>query len=151
VGIVVRHEEQGLTSHLSMHAAAFVYDAAGRVLLIRENYGKRRYGPPGGGIDAGESPQDAAVREALEETGAVVEVSHLIGIRWAELDGERFLGFGFRCELRAGTPAVQDTGEIAEVGWFDPGHPPQPTTNLARLLLAPGLRGERGLVFGPGD
>jgi 8-oxo-dGTP pyrophosphatase MutT (NUDIX family) len=147
----IRHEEQGTTSDLSMHAAAFVFDDAGRVLLVRENYGRRRYGPPGGGVDPGESPQAAAVREALEEAGIVVRVAHLVGIRWTELDGDRFLAFGFRCAIVGGAPTLPDTGEIAELGWFDPADPPQPITNLARLLLLPALRGERGLVFSTGD
>jgi 8-oxo-dGTP pyrophosphatase MutT (NUDIX family) len=151
MSLVVGHEEQGTTSDLSMHAVAFVFDDAGRVLLVQENYGARRYGPPGGGVDPGESPQAAAVREALEEAGIVVSVSHLVGIRWTELDGARFLGFGFRCEIVDGTPTPPPTGEIASLGWYDPHDPPQPTTNLARLLLVPALRGERGLVFSTGD
>jgi 8-oxo-dGTP pyrophosphatase MutT (NUDIX family) len=151
MSLTIGHDEQRMTSDLSMHAAAFVFDEAGRVLLVRENYGRRRYGPPGGGVDAGESPQAAAVREAFEEAGIVVSVSHLVGIRWTELDGARFLGFGFRCDIVEGTPKRPDTGEIAELGWFDPHDPPQPTTNLARLLLLPALRGDRGLVFSTGD
>ena len=34
---------------------------------------------PGGGIDAGESPEDASTREILEETGLTVKVDRLIG------------------------------------------------------------------------
>ncbi len=34
---------------------------------------------PGGGIDAGESPEDASIREILEETGLSVKVDRLIG------------------------------------------------------------------------
>jgi hypothetical protein len=75
----------------------------------------------------------------------------LVGIHWAELDGDRFLGFGFRCEVLEGTPAIQDPDEIAEIGWFDPHRPPQPTTNLARLLLIPAAEGRSGLVIWPGD
>jgi hypothetical protein len=80
-----------------------------------------------------------------------VAVSHLVGIRWTELAGERFLGFGFRCEIESGEPTLPTTGEIAHLGWHDPAALPQPTTNLARLLLLPALRGERGLVFSTGD
>src|SRR5882672_2254732 len=34
---------------------------------------------PGGGIDAGESPEDASIREILEETGLSVKVDRLVG------------------------------------------------------------------------
>lgn len=35
---------------------------------------------PGGGIDPGEDPADAAVRELLEETGLDVELDELLGV-----------------------------------------------------------------------
>ena len=41
--------------------------------------GSRWYVTPGGGIDPGETPLDAAVRELAEETGLVVEASELVG------------------------------------------------------------------------
>ena len=142
----LRHRATDTTSALSMYATAFVYDDDGRILLIRENYGEHRYGPPGGAVDEGESPQAAAVREAMEEVGVVVEVRHLIGIRWATRGGERFLGFGFRCDLVEGTPHIPDPEEIAEVGWYDPANLPSPATHMVRAFAVPALRGERGLV-----
>lgn len=146
MAVELRHHATGTTSPLSMYATAFVYDGSGRILLIRENYGDHRYGPPGGAVDEGESPQDAAVREAMEEVGVTVEVRHLIGIRWATRGGERFLGFGFLCDLVAGTPHIPDPGEIAEVGWFDPAQLPSPATHMLREFALPALRGARGLV-----
>ena len=42
-----------------------------RVLLVRRRnaHGDGTWSTPGGHLDAGERPEDAAVREALEETG----------------------------------------------------------------------------------
>ena len=144
--VELRHHATNTTSAPSMYATAFVYDDAGRILLIRENDGQRRYGPPGGAVDEGESPQAAAVREAMEETGVTVAVRHLIGILWATRDGERFLGFGFRCDLVEGTPHIPDPDEIAEVGWFDPAQLQSPATHMLRAFAEPARRGERGLV-----
>lgn len=45
------------------------FDAAGRVLLIRHSYGSSNWMLPGGGIDRGEAPLRAAIRELAEETG----------------------------------------------------------------------------------
>lgn len=45
---------------------------------------------PGGGLDAGESPQDGAARELLEETGLVVTAAAL-----GEVIHERITEFGF--------------------------------------------------------
>jgi ADP-ribose pyrophosphatase YjhB (NUDIX family) len=48
-----------------------IIDAAGRVLLINEamQSGHPYWLVPGGGVEDAESPRDAAVREAYEETG----------------------------------------------------------------------------------
>jgi 8-oxo-dGTP pyrophosphatase MutT (NUDIX family) len=56
-----------------------VRDADGRVLLARHAEGNR-WLLPGGAIEPGETPADAAVREAWEETGLVVRLTRLIGV-----------------------------------------------------------------------
>ncbi|MCH1503050.1 MAG: NUDIX domain-containing protein [Verrucomicrobiaceae bacterium] len=57
-----------------------VSDASGRVLFIRRERdpGKSKLGMPGGFIDAGESGEEAARREAYEEVGLTLgELSYL--------------------------------------------------------------------------
>ena len=57
------------------------HDADGRVLLVRasaQDDAPGYWGLPGGGIEHGEAPRDAAVREYQEETGLAVE---LVGLR----------------------------------------------------------------------
>lgn len=49
-------------------AVAAVLDQLDRVLLVRQNYGRGWWALPGGEVDAGEQPADAAVREVEEET-----------------------------------------------------------------------------------
>ena len=56
-----------------------VRDADGRVLLARHVEGDR-WVLPGGAIEPGETPADAAVREAWEETGLVVRLTRLVGV-----------------------------------------------------------------------
>ena len=140
---LISHDETGASS-LSMTVAAFIFDAAGRILLIKENYGRRRYGPPGGRIEAGESPRQAVLREVREETGLQVRVSRLIAMYY--FADEPWLAFAFRCEIEQGEMALPETGEIAEVGWFDPRNLPTPQTNLALRAIPDAVRGEYGIV-----
>jgi 8-oxo-dGTP pyrophosphatase MutT (NUDIX family) len=57
------------------HAARVILlDETSRVLLARFEYaGKRWWAAPGGGLDDGETHEQAAVREIIEETGHLLE------------------------------------------------------------------------------
>jgi len=58
------------------------------VLLVRFSR-SGRWTLPGGGIDHGERPEDAAVREVEEETGHRIELGSLIGVDSARWNTER--------------------------------------------------------------
>jgi ADP-ribose pyrophosphatase YjhB (NUDIX family) len=124
-------------------AAAFILDEDGRVLLIRENYGRRRYGPPGGLVEPGESPQQACIREVREETTMDVAVQHLIGTYSFPNLPEPFISNAFRCKIIGGAPAIPLTGEIAYVGWFDASELPEPLTHLAPNAIADLIAGRQ--------
>jgi len=52
-------------------------EPSGRVLLIHERIedGQTHWLTPGGGVEPGETPREAAVREAAEETGVAVTLA----------------------------------------------------------------------------
>jgi 8-oxo-dGTP pyrophosphatase MutT (NUDIX family) len=73
-------------------------DANGRVLMLRwqdPHDGSYLWEPPGGGIEAGESPYEAARRELTEETGldadAIMETPVVVP-RDTVWNGKRFIG-----------------------------------------------------------
>jgi 8-oxo-dGTP pyrophosphatase MutT (NUDIX family) len=55
------------------------FDDSGRVLLLKHRDTKL-WVAPGGAIEPGETPADAAVREMWEETGLFVELTRIIGV-----------------------------------------------------------------------
>jgi 8-oxo-dGTP diphosphatase len=59
-------------------AGALIFDAAGRLLVLKPNY-KKGWTVPGGQVEAnGESPWEACRRETLEECGLEIERGRLV-------------------------------------------------------------------------
>ena len=65
-------------------AGGCIFNEKGEVLLQKRGK-SNKWGFPGGAIELGETPQQAAIREAKEETGLDVEVGKIIGI-YTDLD-----------------------------------------------------------------
>jgi ADP-ribose pyrophosphatase YjhB (NUDIX family) len=98
--------------------------ADGRALLIRRGQPPLlgEWSLPGGVLECGETVRDAAIREAREETGLVVEVGEMLGVYERVIRSEdarvryHYVLIDFLCravggELKAGSDA-------AEAGWF---------------------------------
>ena len=87
-----------------------------KVLLARHTYGggKGLLIVPGGYVNEDETPQDALVREYLEETKVTVKPVDVIGIRFNMHDWY----IAFRAEYVSGV-ATSDHEENSEVLWVD--------------------------------
>ena len=74
--------ENGNTNWSQSVTAVVIRD--GKVLLARHTYGpgKGLLIVPGGYLNYGEMPQEAIVREYLEETGVLIRLGELIGMRF---------------------------------------------------------------------
>jgi mutator protein MutT len=87
-----------------------------KVLLARHTYGagKNLLIVPGGYVNNGETPQQAVVREFMEETGVTVEPTDIISIRFNLKDWY----VAFLVKYISGT-AKSDNDENSEVLWLD--------------------------------
>jgi 8-oxo-dGTP pyrophosphatase MutT (NUDIX family) len=70
----------GLPKHIA-GAGAIFRDATGKVLLVKPSY-RDTWEIPGGGLEHGEDPFQAAVREVKEETGLELRPGRLLAVDW---------------------------------------------------------------------
>ncbi len=111
-------------------AAYGVIIADGRILLAHWNEaGHTGWTLPGGGVEPGEDPADAARREILEETGHTAALRGLIGIDSHVVPPEERIRGGatplhslrivYRAEITGGELRNELDGTTDEAAWFD--------------------------------
>jgi 8-oxo-dGTP pyrophosphatase MutT (NUDIX family) len=70
-----------LTPRFPIGAAVLIRDQVGRILLVQQSYRSSSvWLPPGGWVDRGETPQEAARREAWEEVGLRIAIGRALAI-----------------------------------------------------------------------
>lgn len=95
--------------------AALIFDEQGRVLLFRHTYRKFEWGIPGGALEYGEPPEQAMVREMLEETGMRIEVQRLLLAESSKDD--HHISLIYQCRIADGV--FRESDEISEMKYFD--------------------------------
>lgn len=109
--------QQEADSHPAVAAAVIVHK--GRVLLIRRRVseGSLNWQLPAGVVESGEAVAEAAVREALEETGLTVVAKQHLGERVHPATGRRISYTA--CTTVCGEASTASPREVAEVAWVD--------------------------------
>jgi ADP-ribose pyrophosphatase YjhB (NUDIX family) len=116
-------------------AADCVVVKNGLVLLIERAHEPRKgnWSTPGGYVEAGEHPRDAAKRECFEETGMTVELDSLIGVYVDDIPN------GFN-QITAYAATTQDepalSSEITNYGWFALDNLPDPVSPWCLEMLS---------------
>lgn len=85
-----------------------------------EVHGEGTWTMPGGKMHFGETFEDAAYRETLEETGIKInkEKLKLVSLTNDVVEDAHFVTIGFLCEDFEGEPKVMEPDEITEWQWF---------------------------------
>lgn len=98
---------------------------------------------PGGGMELGETVDEALRREVREETGLEVEVEQLVGVYSKPQKQEVVLTF--RCRTISGT--LQPTEESDENRFFDPHALPENLLPKHRQRIEDALLNQQGAVI----
>ena len=117
-----------------------------KVLLARHTYGggKGMLIIPGGYVNFGETPQDALVREYMEETQIEVKPMDIIGVRFNMHDWY----IAFRAEYVSGE-ASSDYDENSEVLWIDVNEAlsRDDVPELTKILIKSAIAKDCGLIY----
>jgi 8-oxo-dGTP diphosphatase len=119
VGILITHKDQ--------------------VLLIQRKavHGAGSWSTPGGHLDYGESPEQCAARELLEEVNITCEDMQFIAITndIFESPGKHYITIWMQAEYRSGEPKISAEYEVAQLGWFRWDKLPEPLFLPLKNLL----------------
>lgn len=121
----------GPSPRTRLGAYAVTLDEAGRILLCRLSADEVEAGAwtlPGGGVEFGEHPDEAVLRELEEEAGLTGRIESVLGIfsrvypRSRAADGAdmHFIGFLYRVTSTGGELRDEVDGSTDTCAWFAP-------------------------------
>lgn len=123
-------------------AYALILDETSSKILMVKNKGNSSWSLPGGAVEKEETLDQAAIREAKEETGLDVKVRGIIAINECifEKKKEHAIFFTFRAEIIGGSLELVRPHEISEIAWMD--------VDKAEALMPYYKHGIRSLIEG---
>lgn len=112
--------------------AGIVIIRDGMTLLAKRkgSHGSGMWGSVGGHVEFGETPAEAAIREAKEELG--IEVGNVQFAMCMNIlqEGKHYVDISFTADILSGIPSIQEPDKIESIGWF-------PLDNLPSPLFFP--------------
>ncbi|WP_258167922.1 NUDIX domain-containing protein [Paraburkholderia sp. BL21I4N1] len=130
---------------LSPSVAAVIHDHEGKLLLQEKSSGEA-WSLPAGGIELGESPQEAIAREVMEETGHAIRIHGILGVfggrpfRYTYPSGDQveYVVTVFQCKIIGGSEVPSDS-ETRSIQYFGRHEMPElalpyPKDDLFRLF-----------------
>ncbi len=121
---LIHGDRIGKRGVLRVGASSIIFDESREKVLLTKRTDNGRWCLPGGGMDPGESIEEACVREAYEETGLHVKVTRLVGVyttpdlvvEYADGNVIHPVALSFEATVTGGEMGLSD--ETTDVGYF---------------------------------
>ena len=113
---------------------AIIFDAQSRVLLCHRR-DMDAWNLPGGGVESGELPTEAVIREVKEETGLDVAIERLVGV-YGKADKDELV-FAFVCRPVGGKLSTTEESSACEyfkIGQLPPNTAPKQVERIHDAL-----------------
>jgi 8-oxo-dGTP diphosphatase len=127
-------------------ALALIQNEAREYLLVKHAYDARWYSAPGGGVEAGESPQTAVIRELRDELGVEIALKYLVGMYEVDWGSRTTLVYLFACEITDDDIRINQPEEIESFAWFTPEQLPEHVNPLGKYLIDDVINESRGVT-----
>lgn len=125
-------------------AIGIVFNADKTALLVIKRQDVPIWVLPGGGIDPGETAEEAVIREVLEETGYIVKVKRRTG-EYTPLNRLAHFATLFECYVVGGESRLSD--ETASVGFYPIDMLPNPFFHVHRDWISDALANPHDTVY----
>ncbi len=100
-----------------------------------ELHGEGTWTMPGGKLHFGETPEEGAKRELMEETGMTSNSLKLISLTNDMVSDAHYITLGFLCEDFEGSPSVMEPDEITKWDWFSLDNLPSPMYKSSQKVI----------------
>lgn len=133
--------KQGV-DYIGVAAGAIIFNDKGEIFLSKRSQNAKNerghWETPGGSVEFGETLEQAAKREILEEYGAEIEIIE----QWLTVDHfipsekQHWVATTFLARFKAGTePKIMEPEKCDEIGWFTPDALPEPLSIVTKIDL----------------
>jgi len=131
----LRRLGQRLFNTATLGVKALVINAEQEVLLVMHTY-VEGWHLPGGGVDPGETPTEAVLRELKEETGVIGHTPRLFALYFHRNQGACDYPILYIIQHFETMPQAMLSPEIKEAKWFSIQALPEALTKATRQRLA---------------
>lgn len=107
-------------NQIKVGSGGLIFDGD-KVLLAKRkgSHGEGKWGSFGGHVEFGESPTEAAIREAKEELDIIVGELEYLYTADFQTEGKHFIDLGFKAKIISGEPKIMESHKVECIEWFD--------------------------------